>query len=553
MTRIAFRAVLVFILTQVLAGGGTSLAADAAKSTASAKTKSALRIDDMYPVYGVRGCRRHKPFVAGERIFFAAKISGIHMTPGRDLNPGYVYGISCPSGNDLAGAGDGFDNEGSFPLGDGDAVVYFSFQTKMSASKGRYRVHLSVCDIVRTELAKKSCEVEVLDRDHFCILNAGLYRDENLLHASGGNVTVGERIGVRFDVRVPKDKYNSAAVRLSVTVFDRHNRAVCEFPPVNKSESNLKNGIQFVDGAYFDIGEIGSYRVHIEAKDLSTNQVEVCDLPVVVHPLPGISPIAAESVATDRGKKTLSIDAYPTSGCFGGPTDNVFMRGEKVSLAAICSGLARNADQKTDCTLAMCMLAPDSSVCVKDEKAKEIRAALYSDACSVTSSLIWECPRKVTPGRYTVRLVAKDHIADSTASREVPITITDENQFGLGCFRLSADREGRVSVGHNLTVGEPVAAICRAHVPERANSHDVEIIPSFQDHNRKQITVWTASRFRRSVTMPYGAFICPFVPNRAGSYYLHVELRDTVTKETVTKEMPFNVFLPPENEKREAK
>ncbi len=100
MTRMTYCTIMVWILAQISAGDVTCLAADAAKDTPSGKAKSALQIDDVYPVYGQCGSRRHTPFVAGERIFFAAKISGIDRTSNKDCNPGYTFALYYPPGSE---------------------------------------------------------------------------------------------------------------------------------------------------------------------------------------------------------------------------------------------------------------------------------------------------------------------------------------------------------------------------------------------------------------------------------------------------------------------
>jgi hypothetical protein len=194
----------------------------------------------------------------------------------------------------------------------------------------------------------------------------------------------------------------------------------------------------------------------------------------------------------------------------------------------------------------MYVLAPDSSICDKTENAVEQRGILSSDDGSVTSSLFWECVRQRPLGRYTVRRIARDRIANKTASRDIPITIADEDQFFVSNLRLATDKADKLPAGGNLTVGRPVFALCDLYLPKSASSDDVEVTVSFLDQNRKQISVGKEYRGKLHGVDSHGRVAHAFVPNRPGSYFLRVEFKDIVTQQTMAKEMPFNVHLAPE-------
>jgi hypothetical protein len=467
MNRIIVFAVVLCALSQASTDGISGLARAADGTTADKAREAVLKIDDLYPVYGPCGSRRHTTFVAGEQMHFAAKISGIAVNRDGGCNVGYTSRLLYPSAKPVEGQSrSSLLQKDSLVLGSDTATVYFSLNTPLSAPVGKYNVQLEVGDFVGNQLKKKEIEINVLDKVAFRILNASLYRDLDFLYASSGNVTLGEHVYVRFDLRIPKNKNNEVLAETSITVFDRTNRQVLRLDLGKTSERNVTgNGMQFRSGGDCWIPETGTYRIHIEAKDPSTNKSDECDLPVVVHNLPGVFPATVERVETgsqsgvketgasrDNGvKDTLLVEAYPTWGGHGSRRDATFISGEEMFFGATIGGLTGNADRESDCTLEFSMVNsnPSAPLSEKERAAKlTVRRLLLSGKHSSMLPLWCEC--EFEPGHYTARFVAKDNRANRTASKDMAITVVDNDVFAAGGAGLSYDRERKVWAGYNV-------------------------------------------------------------------------------------------------------
>ena len=572
MTRTVYWAALVCILAQ-MSLVNFSCFAGAAKDNKAARDSrdGVLRFDEVYPVYGPRGSRRQTPFVAGEDMHFAAKISGIARRTNGDCDVIYTYRLLYPSGKVVEGQCAGWDiHRESLPLGGGTSLVFFSFLTPMSAPSGRYKVEIDAGDAVGEQRTETEIAVDVLDKRTFCILNDGLYYDREGQYALGGNVTIGESGYVKLNVRVPKDKNNEANVTVTVTVLDHSGKAIWESDQVRLSDKNIEGGgTQFFAVASFRVPEMGYYRIHVEAKNLSTGVVDRHDLPLAVHLPPSHSTLAnvvagskpQERLATPLreghatgSRNTLSISAYPTVGELGSPRDATFVVSEQLFFNAVLSGLSCGANHQADCVVEV-LLSEAGSSTGPHERKTVVKMPLQPLRVSPNHSCIIPVGQGVwcRPGPYRATFIVRDNVAGANSSNDMDVRFVDMDRFDLGGLCLSSDEDGKLFTGCNLTVGDKVFAKCEMFLPKKSSGHDLEVTASFLDEDHKELTrlrprlqknVTSVASFRYGVIMPYCTqeFTC----NRSGSYFVSLEVKDLTTKESIAKEIPFDVFLPPE-------
>lgn len=540
------------------------LASDADNIASRGTTKNVLHVDDLHPVYGRLGSTRHVTFIAGEQLHFSAKMSGISVTSDGHCDYNYEYSLANPSGKAVEGCSGLGHMKEVLCLGGDISTVYLSINTEMSTAPGQYTLKVVALDNLSKQTATRELTVNILDSATFGISNASLYRDRECLHGSSGNFTLGEGIHVGCDIRIPKNKNNEVATDVYATVFDSNNNIICELISERKSDSNIGGaGILYGLRLHCTIAETGAYRVHVEARNVDTNEIKKCDLPLVViaspnTPVRGVNPTSSESqgavsagaLIAKKNTNALSIDAYPTLGCLGSPRDAIFISGEKALFFMMLEGLSVIEDQRANCDVGLSVR--DSYSVVRINGAEEMKRLLVSVNGSFTSVFRCQLTSGMEPGHYMARFVVRDNVTNRAAIKNVAITIVDNDTFALGDLDLSNDQEGKSPAGPNLTIGDTIYTQCGIYLPKKSNGHDVEVSATFLDANRKEITtketyriknVASVAYYPRSSTKP----VCtqPFVPNRPGSYFVRLNLKDTTTLETVTKEMPFNVFSPP--------
>jgi hypothetical protein len=568
MKRPAFLCVSVSFIAIAWIGNSLSVAGDAGKDKASSTTQNILKIDDIYPVYGPCGSRRHTAFVAGEKMYFAIRISGLGAAVDEKWLSLITYSIRDSSGRSLEDSADGLSRR-SLPLGGGVARFCFSPNERTSVPPGRYTVQVRVVDGTARQLAERRLDIEVIDR--FCISQAGLYRDSERLHASSGNITQGDPVYVHFKIYAPKDGNSKAAVNASLTLFDHNDNAIISLQSQRMLSKNTgKSQALFSGCTPFSIPETGAYRIHIAAQDVSTGKVEQCDIPVMVHPIAatlseGDTSATRNSFNTTKrsaiphGEKLLSINAWSTTGRFGSPRSATFLPAESMFFSVAIDGLSGDEDELADYSLELFMLDSGSLTNANGKRrslSKRVQQLPLGNVRSTKGEFVWTPDvnaLETKPGRYAARFIVKDNITNRTASKDLTIRVLDKDTFALANLDLSNDEDGKVSTGPNLTVGEAIYSRCGIYLPKKSNGHDVEIKASFLDANRKELASMKPHRMNNVISVASYRYapvvpVCvqPFTPNRPGSYFIRLELKDLVTQETVSKEMPFNVFLPPE-------
>jgi hypothetical protein len=550
-------ALCLWILTGLSTGNLSCLASGSDRGAANGQTESALRVDDLHPVYGKCGSKRHATFVAGEQLHFAANISGISISSDAHCDCVGTYSLVDSSGKTIEGSSGRIDIKDTLCLGGDVLTVYFCVNTEMSVLPGRHTLRFVVHDNLNKQTAKRDLEITLRDMRTFGILNAGLFRDRECAHGASGNFTLGQPIYMQCDIRVPRNKNNEAITEYSATVLDHNNQVVREWKPERRSAKQVAgSGIQFFFRIHATVATAGRYRVHIEAKNMDTNEIDRCDLPVLVS----APPVASESEGSvrhadvlkrDGNRRPLLLDACTTDGEFGNPSNRAFISGERVFFFMLFSGLSTVADQRADCSMELSIV--DSHSNIRRTGKEEMRGLLVSGNGSFAGVMWYDVKPDTEPGHYTARLTLKDNIGNGAVQKDVAITIVDNDRLALGSVNLSADQAGKVAAGPNLTVGEKIYVQCGLFLPKTSNGNDVEVTASFCDGNRKELARIEPRRMRNVASAASSAwirtapiYIQAFSANRAGSYFVRLEMRDLVTRGRVSKEMPFSVFLPPE-------
>jgi hypothetical protein len=550
--QIAYCAFFAWLLAQASAGI-TCLAGGDGKDSDSGKTKNVLRIDDIYPVYGPCGSRRHTAFVAGEKMYFAAKISGIAVASDDRPDLDCTYSLVDSLGKNAEGSSGHVSANELLCLGGNESVIHSSIATAMSSHAGQYTLRFTVRDKLANQSATKEIPVDLLEKKRFRVLNVGLYCDREHACPSDGTVTLGEGVYMGCEIRVPKNAKNESIAEVSSIVLDSSDKIIEEAEPQKMSQDNIDtNGCQFSAASGIIIHKSGSYRILIRARNLSTNEMDSCELPLIVVDAPVLSAAHAKvaaSLDSSNASRVLLIDAFPTLGRLGGPCDATIISGESRFFFVILRGLTPNSEQRADCTVELSIVNSQFSICNREEQ--KVKGLLLSHDKSLAATAL--CRGMAEPGLYVARFAVKDNITKDVASKNITIRVVDRDRFALGGLSFCRDGNGTVPASPNLAIGNPVYACCGIYLPKKSNGHDVEMTASFLDAKRQGLTrtkphrmnnVTSVASYRYASVPP--VYAQAFTPNRPGSYFVRLELKDLVTQETVSKEMPFNVFLPPE-------
>jgi hypothetical protein len=565
MKRMTFCTLFLLVLAQTLSDHFPCFSRDIAGATApGSQDKGMLRIDNLYPTNGPFGSRRHTTFIAGEEMFFTAEISGIGVRANGECECHTVLNLRNSAGQGIVGQGN-ILQKSRLPLGTRSAIVCFQLKTEASTPKGRYTLFCqAVNNAGNQDETERRLEINILDGLSFGIWNARLCVGSEGRYGSGGNITQGQFIHANYKVNVPKNLGET-----TVSVIDQNGGIAYKRGPQRLSHEDAHEaGTVFCCDCVLGISEAGAYRIRIEAKDLSTNEIDKCDLPLVVHSPPGTSSLTGENTGkkprdgvksigvsrVDGGTRPLTMDAYPTIGVLGPRKDTHYVGVEKMFFTVEFGGLSNNKNGEADCDLELSIRDSHSPTGANGKGWKtKMRAKDLPVSANHSAITSFVCRRAFEPGKYAVTLVAKDNIARRTASKDIAITIGPHDTFDLATLGISYDDDRKVWSGPNLTVGEPVYVGSEKHLPVKSAGNDVETTLVFLDANRKEIARMTPHREKNSpdeVSKPHGVTIVScaeaFTPNRPGSYFLRIELKDLVTHQTVAKELPFNVFMSPE-------
>ena len=531
------------------------LAFDADSKVTAHATTGVLRVDELYPSWGRIGGKCRSAFVAGETLHFAARLSGITVASGDRPDLDCTYALVNSLGKIAEGCSGHVLTKEPLFLGGSEAIVYSSIDTAISSHAGQYTLQFTVRDNLTNRSAKKKTQVDLLEKNRFRVLNAGLYCDQDHLYPSNGNVTLGEGIYVGCELRVPKNAKNESIAEVSMMALDRSDKIIEETEPRKMSQGDIDtNGCQFSAASGFIIQKSGFYRIVIRARDLSTNEVDSCELPLLIVDAPVLSTTHKRVDASDSRQRTnasdanrgLSIDAFPTLGRFGGPCDAIFISGERRFFFLVMRGLSPNPERRGDCTMELSIVNSQSSVCSREKQ--NVKGLLLSHDRSLAA--IAFCRGMAEPGPYIARFTVKDNTTKETASKDIAITVVDRDRFALGGLTFCRDENGNVPASPNLAIGDTVYVRCGMYLPKKSTGHDVQMRMSLADSNRREIVgdvtrvirgVFSAATFQHSNWVP--EYSGAFVANRPGSYFVRLEVKDLTTRATVAKEMPFDVFL----------
>jgi hypothetical protein len=233
--------------------------------------------------------------------------------------------------------------------------------------------------------------------------------------------------------------------------------------------------------------------------------------------------------------------------------------GEKAIFRIFFSGLSADSERRANCTTEFSILDSNSVVRINQ---MEYMSGLYVSSNGCFPGVVWwQLDTKTGPGHYTARFVVKDNITNRTSSRDMAITIIDNDMFALGEIALFNDRGGNVPAGPSVAIGDTVHAQCGVYLPKKASGHAVDATVSFLSAKRNELAR-VAAQIGKEATVAASATSHPdtngapvisqaFVPNRPGSYVIRLEAKDQTTHETVAKETCFNVYPPPKNKKGE--
>lgn len=532
------------------------------KDGLSTSTNNPLKVT-IHPVFGKYGSRRSSAYLPGEQMYFAGNISGLAADSAGNYDFESTFSLADPSGNIIQHSSS-HKNE-LFCLGEGVFSGSLGCITDPKAPAGQYVFRTLTHDKITNQTVEKELAINLLNPNRISIYHARFYHNEDFIFNSSGssNITLGENLYSMCYIRVPKTKNNKAIAKLFLTIFDNNNKVITKTPETDFSFQDIKEDVvNFDSHSAISIYQAGCYRLRIEAKDVSTNETDKCDLPFTIHqnpmpptannrPLVAKSPRAEGSGESPRASDDsgLSIDIHPTTGILGGPHEWSFISGEPQYVTLIVSGVPGNSKTKPDITI-NCMVLDSPSPARENNENRMMDWYLAHNHTLVLGTTLLE-RAFAEPGDYTERYFVKDNISNKTVTKDIAFTILDSNRFDIGGLGLYLDKEERTYSGPNLTVGDKIFAKCSLFVPNKFKGHEVEFVLSYLNADRIEISREKPRKVKTesdSSSIPYCKFdkIIPFVPNRTGAYYLRFELKDNTSRESVKKDMPFQVHLPPE-------
>jgi hypothetical protein len=562
--RISHLLVPVCVLTALLVAIPPCLADNLDESAASGGDGTLLRVDSLEALYGSCGSKRAATFFAGEQMYFRATVSGISTGPNGDCDYDCTYSLVDSAGKAVPNCSGVVQNRDVLVLGGSVSAVFFSATTDWHAPPGKYTLKCVLHDRRGRQTAVRDQTISLRDLGTVGIVVPRLSYNRQGVLGSRAVFTLGQPIYVSCRVSVPRNKEKGVVSQVAAAILDEGDRVVREWEAAKQSVGSVNGGgVQYCYQVTAAIARPGRFRVRIEAKDLSTNDVAKCDMPLIIEPPPKTPASPAGAVATVSRSlmrndvldedRPLSIDAFPTLGELGCPRAPDFVLGEKAFFLVTLRGLSHRADKKVDCTMRLSILDSQSTIRV-DENVEIPKVSLFPKG-AVTTVLWWQSGPSTPPGRYKAKIAVTDNVTAKNVTKDIPVSVADNDTFTLACLDLSADHAGKVSTGPNLTVGETVYARCGVFLPRKSGGHDVEVTASFLDANRKELgrlapyvmkKVFSAASYPSTNIFPTCSQA--FTPNRPGSYFLRLELKDLATQETVVREMPFSVFSSPEFE-----
>jgi hypothetical protein len=163
-----------------------------------------------------------------------------------------------------------------------------------------------------------------------------------------------------------------------------------------------------------------------------------------------IATLVVAGDATD--KSVLKVQVWPTFGTGGPVRPPTIDVGDTFTATVLVDGVKANENAQLDISGEWRLIDEEGRTLLGPWSDRNVPHLGFGGASSALY-VGGEIPRDFAPGKYTVRVLVTDHIANRRATSDLALTVL-ESQFGATGLRLSYDQSGDIVSAGSFVVGQ---------------------------------------------------------------------------------------------------
>lgn len=220
--------------------------------------------------------------------------------------------------------------------------------------------------------------------------------------------------------------------------------------------------------------------------------------------------------------------------------------GDELTMAFTMTGLAKDAGGHVNLSL-VSELVDEKGKSLAKMPPRTLKALVALGGTDVPGVLSFSLPLEFPAGKYRVRGVVKDLIADVEATTERAIEVLPA-QLGIVRLRLSNDAAGQSPSGGNVTAGQGVHIQCLAvgfaHKDKRIHlTGSMRVLDAAGKSTFPKPLSFVLDQ-EAPDEVNQANFKFALSANRPGRYTIQIEAQDKIAGKTATQEIPLVVHAP---------